>query len=974
MPPRWSFNNRLPGLVLGLSIPLVVCALFARGVFDHIEFPALDAHFRWFGHIPASQDIVHIDITDQAIEETQRWPWPRDMMAGIVSALDEAGARLIVLDLLLPEPQPPDVRVLAREPYVEFEEGFETKGRIGADNWIATDKILAAAMGRAGNVLIAVSYSADPSTIQSEVGLAIAESLRAPRSFGLSASAIADRIHASIEAVEAKLPGVKRRVAMDLLDQRLRDAPNASFRQVHEELLSTPFEQRTADRADLKAAYARSRAVQHLLRKWPLAPATLEAIHEIDDHGIVPPYHRFAEQVRQIGFVNFTREQVGGVVRSQQLMVRYRGRLVRQLGFAAACEVLGIGADDLSIDASGDLVIRAGKDHPAARIQLNERGEMLINWHVAPTVAQSFQHISASEILEIHSARQSRAENIRYADQLRGEIVDNYASDNADRAAYGTQVAELDRLRAQLRDLRLDPDEAPATLTALGHRVDQAREALAELAREPIGLITMSHEFARDQKPRDDVEKTQLSRLREAYANVRVLESLPETNEKLDREIQAGIESLRERVAGRICIVGHAATGLADLVVTPPFEYAPGALVHGNIANTFLQNAFLRRANRATVTTVIALLGAVTVLVTLFVGPLRSLFFVLSAMGLYFVIHGAVVFGRFHVWVAAATPIAVMFISWAFVTLYRQLTEARTKRIVAKALAQYTSPAIARSIVQASVDFRPRQGWVTCFFTDLVAFTTISERLGPERTRAILNPYLESTSTVLIEHRAMINKFIGDAVFAFFNPPLLPCPAHADHACAAGLDAVAALQRLKNTPHEPQLHRDIQQLSMRVGINTGPVFVGDYGSESKLDYTCIGDTVNVAARLEPANKIFGTRVMISENTYHATDGCFEVRHLGGLQVVGRQQVVQVYELLGREGELADEPRRYADAFGRAVIAFQRHDFVEAERAFLACLELRADDYGAKRYLGILRRHETAPPSEAWNGSIALTEK
>ncbi len=102
MSPSWSSHSRLPGLILGLSIPLIFCALFARGAFDSVEFPALDAHFRWFGRIPASKDIVHIDITDQAIEETQRWPWPRDMMAGIVSALDEAGARLIVLDLLLP--------------------------------------------------------------------------------------------------------------------------------------------------------------------------------------------------------------------------------------------------------------------------------------------------------------------------------------------------------------------------------------------------------------------------------------------------------------------------------------------------------------------------------------------------------------------------------------------------------------------------------------------------------------------------------------------------------------------------------------------------------------------------------------------------------------------------------------------------------------------------------------------------------
>jgi adenylate cyclase len=229
-------------------------------------------------------------------------------------------------------------------------------------------------------------------------------------------------------------------------------------------------------------------------------------------------------------------------------------------------------------------------------------------------------------------------------------------------------------------------------------------------------------------------------------------------------------------------------------------------------------------------------------------------------------------------------------------------------------------------------------------------------------------------SQVLIKHRAIINKFMGDGIFAFFNPPILQCDDHAVRACGAALDSLAALERLKSEYAAGPLADDVRALAIRMGINSGTVFVGDYGSTSKLDYTCIGDAVNLAARLEPANKLFGTRIMISEQTRCQLAGTFEARPLGRLQVVGKREAVEVYELLGRTGEVDDEQLGYAEQFSRAVEAFQQRRWDQAATELQHCARSRPDDPAIDLYRRHLERHRRTPPPEDWNRGIELTAK
>ena len=263
---------------------------------------------------------------------------------------------------------------------------------------------------------------------------------------------------------------------------------------------------------------------------------------------------------------------------------------------------------------------------------------------------------------------------------------------------------------------------------------------------------------------------------------------------------------------------------------------------------------------------------------------------------------------------------------------------------------------------------------VTCFFSDLADFTALSEQhLDPATTRSVLNPYLETMSAVLNARSALINKFMGDGIFAFFNSPVYPCRGHARQACEAAIDSQRALRELIDRRRGSPLAGVFGQLRMRIGIASGPVYVGDYGSQNKLDYTCMGDTVNLAARLEPANKVFGTSILVSGPTREAAGDGLVFRRLGSLQVKGKKIAVPVYELLGRSADVPAEAIEYADRFGAAVDLFQSRRWEEAGRAFASLLEHR-DDRAARRYAELAAGYRIAPPPDNWNGAIELTEK
>jgi adenylate cyclase len=254
----------------------------------------------------------------------------------------------------------------------------------------------------------------------------------------------------------------------------------------------------------------------------------------------------------------------------------------------------------------------------------------------------------------------------------------------------------------------------------------------------------------------------------------------------------------------------------------------------------------------------------------------------------------------------------------------------------------------------------------TAMFTDIKGFTSIAEGLTAPQTAALLNDYFSVATGHVFDTGGTLIKYIGDAIFAIWGAPL-HMPDHAGAACRAAV-GMARLERSLGD-------RPASRLLTRIGVHTGSMLVGNLGSSQRFDYTAIGDTINLAARLEGINKTLGTRALASGETMAATDGTLVSRLIGRFQVVGREKPVAVFELLGFAGEATTPDPRAIERFARALDDYQARRFREAAAGFEEVRRLCGGQDGASEfYLGLIAGFEAQPPSAEWDGVIRLTSK
>jgi adenylate cyclase len=258
---------------------------------------------------------------------------------------------------------------------------------------------------------------------------------------------------------------------------------------------------------------------------------------------------------------------------------------------------------------------------------------------------------------------------------------------------------------------------------------------------------------------------------------------------------------------------------------------------------------------------------------------------------------------------------------------------------------------------------------MTVFFLDIAHFTSISEKLDPERLTQFLNVYLSTITDIILKNDGVVDKYIGDCVMAFWNAPL-DLPEHRLKGCLSAVECIAAVERLNEKgfaglPEKP---------AVRIGLNSGKMVVGNMGSSTRLSYTVISDEVNLASRLEGANKYFGSRVMASEATYAGAKDKVEARELGMLRVVGKAVPVRVYELMGKKGELTSSARGLLERYAEGFDLFYKRDFAGAQLAFRAALEIAPEDAPSKLYLRLCGDYLKEPPVKEWDGVFNLTSK
>ncbi|MEJ2199916.1 MAG: adenylate/guanylate cyclase domain-containing protein [Desulfuromonadaceae bacterium] len=448
-----------------------------------------------------------------------------------------------------------------------------------------------------------------------------------------------------------------------------------------------------------------------------------------------------------------------------------------------------------------------------------------------------------------------------------------------------------------------------------------------------------------------------------------------------------------EQVKGKIVILGSSLVAEKDFFTTPITRFSRpthdatgrfkevvtyvlaqkelGVACHAHAVETILSGRFIQKAPSWSIVLLIVLCG------------LLGLFFYASRLGLLaeisllFLFLLGLLLGAYcclspgRLWLDVAHPAAVVFAQFlAGLTLQKNFQRKRTS-FITDIFGKYVSPAVVTNLVKGdlSLNMEGQQKEVSILFSDLRNFTAISETLGAQATGHLLNDYFDRMIPLIFQHEGTLDKLMGDAIMAFFGAPL-ELPTHPQKAAETALAMLAVLDQWQQE-YEATI---VSPLELGIGINTGDVTVGNLGSRDFMDYTIIGDAVNLASRLEGLNKVYGSRIIIGEQTAAALDERFLLRELDRVRVKGKLVPERIFELLCFRAEADDALLGMVAAFSEGLNHFRRGLWDEARSCFSRAANYVPEDGPTALYLKRIAQFQQEAPGAEWDGVTRYLEK
>lgn len=931
------------GMIVGVVLAVLSAGLFVRrdlvGAAETLEVKTLDFAFRTRTPIAESEKILLVDIDDPTLRELE-WPLSREFYAKAILALDRLGARKIVFDVQFKTTiRPPD--------------GFDD--RTGEYLLKDEDKALRSAIARSGKVTLAYSYD-----VENPLSPAL------QKAFPMLKAAFAKNPAVSLEEA-SQLSGVgvgplrdeleraRERAIVELVAEAMVRRPQASFLDLRNEFLPAyDFSRHQRELKLIQYGYALQRCRRLMETKVPLLKVEDGAKGSFPHQGIFPPLFPFLERAESVGCVNAVPDS-DGVMRRPMTYFLIGDRAYPYLGLQMALQTLETDEQRVeTIVRPGALEIRTvgrsnGARRSAAVLPVDDQGRILVNW-----VGNSgrmrgkqeyFTHLSFLTAVQFYQSRYEVLDvNVR---RTLGQLTaEERASVDGDRYL---------RLSDRARELAKGGEEkTPGEARSVEERMEKLRTAMirefnAFIAAIDDGLKNVTAPRARERALQD----------RAKWAEQVAAITAPDGLE----------QQLRSLVAGKTCLIGSAATASGDLHAIPLGSATPGMDILANVANMALTGQTLRRAP-AWVN--FAYLLAIGLLVSFFVTHWNTTFSAV-ATGATIVASGALFWALFTgpaILVPGAGPVVTAVMTFAGVTAYKELLTQRSKRKLQRELEKNTSPALVKILLEHPEFLsEPRKMTGTFFFSDVKSFTSITEKMDAEVLFPFINRYLDRVTQELRNHQAFVDKYIGDGIMALFGIPV-PTPDHARLGCKAALDCQAALKPLNA---EFKLE-GLPEVKMRIGIHSGEVRAGNVGSLERSNYTVLGDNVNLAARLEGANKEYDTSVMVSEATWELVSGKFVARELDTIRVVGKRKPVKIFELLAAVGDPVPVEPEFLEAYAAALALFKDRLWAESIGAFEKCLEMKPGDRPCRIYVERAKIFQEMPPPPDWEGVFELTSK
>jgi adenylate cyclase len=422
--------------------------------------------------------------------------------------------------------------------------------------------------------------------------------------------------------------------------------------------------------------------------------------------------------------------------------------------------------------------------------------------------------------------------------------------------------------------------------------------------------------------------------------------------------------------AGKIVLVGATATGIGDLRTTPfGNQDYPGVEIHANVIDDILNNSFLKRGAKQSLWDLMLILffGIPFGIWLALVSP-RWMWFGIVALVLLIGIDYAAFLK--HWWLNFTIPALTIASNVILISLYRALVEEKEKRRVRTAFGQYLSPEVVRRLLVNQQLVEPRKTEITVMFSDIRGFTTISEKLDAQELAVFLNQYLSDMTRLVFERHGTLDKYIGDAVMAFWGAPIED-EGHAVLACQTALAMMARMPELQ----QQWKAADKPLLDIGIGLNTGVASVGNMGSSLRYGYTALGDSVNLSSRLEGLNKDYGTHILVNETTYAAAKHAGLVfRELDLIRVKGKNQPVVIYELLCDPAGLTTEIQERITDFQKGRELYQQRRWSEAQSLFQSMIDRWPEDGPARAFWKRCQEYLFDEPPAGWDGVFTMTHK
>jgi adenylate cyclase len=905
-------------LGLDLLFPVLVAAVFSLLTFSAVyrgaERKVYDLLLHLRPAVTERPELLFLDIDDNAIAQVGQFPWSRDIMADGLIVMREFGADRAVFDIEYTEASPRGVNAeLLRQQIPEL---FTTE--FAGINQRVRDLIRALQTGT-------ISMRDAGDYVQDLVGLT----------------------DASKQILLAKVQEISRDND-DYLGKATRLFQKAFF---------------TVSMLD-----AEEPTIPQAVRQYALEHVAVENASEAEGLRI-PASLRAADiraailpilgNARGAGFPNIVVDD-DGVLRRIALLRQYRGRYFAQLGFAPLLDMLGSPALELEqhrLVLRGAVMPGGGKKDIVIPLSREPKQEwtMLIDWP-RESYAESYQHLSFYNLV-LHKRLEADLlynlglmEEAGYLSTFKGDygLLDpyRYADSLLQEVLGGGDPGLMEEYRQVRQTFFRDVGEFL--------NGDAEQELLGRLE-----VILASPEVSEQDKA--------------AYREVQA--SLPGVfgaTRQLYQELSRVRATLGEYLPGAFCFIGWTGTSTTDIGVNPFQSEYMNVGTHASVVNTILSGRFLRElpwwygavlAFGFSVG-VAFLIRRLSPLPSILVG-VGVLLLVVAGLSAFFVFTG--------LYLSVLTPGLSVFFSVFLIILFKFLLLEKEKSFLRDAFSHYLSNDVISELISDpnKLNLGGAKKHLTAMFTDVRGFSTISEQLDPTELVKLLNAYLTEMSNIILELKGTIDKYEGDAIIAFFGAPVV----FGDHAVRACRAAVL-MKKMEQHVNEHFLREKLSPVPLltRVGINTGEMVVGNMGTARKMDYTIMGNSVNLASRLEGVNKQYGTWVLISEDTRREIGEQFILRQMDRVRVVGIEQPVRLYELVDEKGAGDAATLEAIEVFHRGQQLFEAKRWEEALAQFRKVLKILPGDGPATAFSKRCQEFKRKPPLESWDGVFNLTMK